>query len=101
MGPDSCNRYGSIFEQLRSELGYADYLGALQKHRLTLLHNPRLLMVSSFLVDYPFVDRLYPKSLDVIAHLRQLGPIVILSDGDVVFSPRKVRDYGTLSKVVC
>ena len=93
-GRDSCNRYWSIFEQLRSELGYADYLGALQHYRLTSLHDPRLLMVSSFLVDYPFVDRLYPGTLDVIAHLRQWGPTVILSDGDVVFQPRKVQRSG-------
>jgi FMN phosphatase YigB (HAD superfamily) len=94
VGRDSCDRYWTIFEQLRSELGYADYLGALQQYRLTSLHDPRLLMVSSFLVDYPFVDRLYPGSLDVIAHLRQWGPTVILSDGDVVFQPRKVQRSG-------
>jgi FMN phosphatase YigB (HAD superfamily) len=94
VGRESCDRYWTIFEQLRSELGYADYLGALQQYRLTSLHDPRLLMVSSFLVDYPFVDRLYPGSLDVIAHLRQWGPTVILSDGDVVFQPRKVQRSG-------
>jgi len=94
VGRESCDRYWTIFEQLRSELGYADYLGALQQYRLTSLHDPRLLMVSSFLVDYPFVDRLYSGSLDVIAHLRQWGPTVILSDGDVVFQPRKVQRSG-------
>jgi FMN phosphatase YigB (HAD superfamily) len=94
VGRESCNRYWTIFEQLRSELGYADYLGALQQYRLTSLHDPRLLMVSSFLVDYPFVDRLYSGSLDVVAHLRQWGPTVILSDGDVVFQPRKVQRSG-------
>src|SRR3989442_8295997 len=94
VGPESCNRYWTIFEQLRSEVGYADYLGALQRYRLSSLHDPRLLMVSSFLVDYPFANRLYPGSLDTIEHLRQWGPTVILSDGDVVFQPRKVQRAG-------
>lgn len=94
VGPESCNRYWTIFEQLRSEVGYADYLGALQRYRLSSLHDPRLLMVSSFLVDYPFANRLYPGSLDTIEHLRQWGPTVILSDGDVVFQPRKVQRSG-------
>ncbi len=94
VGPESCNRYWTIFEQLRSEVGYADYLGALQRYRLSSLNDPRLLMVSSFLVDYPFANRLYPGSLDTIDHLRRWGPTVILSDGDVVFQPRKVQRSG-------
>jgi FMN phosphatase YigB (HAD superfamily) len=94
VGRESCHRYWAIFEQLRSELGYADYLGALQRYRLDAIHDPRLLLVSSFLVDYPFANRLYPGSLDVIDHLRQWGLTVILSDGDVVFQPRKVQRSG-------
>src|SRR5438876_8476101 len=93
-GPESSNRYWSIFDQLRAELGYADYLGALQRYRLGDMHDPRLLMVSSFLVDYPFANRLYPGSLDAIEHLRKWGLTVILSDGDVVFQPRKVQRSG-------
>src|SRR5262245_15148071 len=65
----ACTRYWSIFEELRRELGYADFLGALQRYRFEHLHDPRLLKMSSFLVDYPFADRLYPKALDVISHL--------------------------------
>ncbi len=94
VGPESCIQYWALFEELRSELGYADYLGALQKYRLTSLHDPRLLMVSSFLIDYPFADRLYSGALDVITRLRQWGLPVILSDGDVVFQPRKVQRSG-------
>jgi FMN phosphatase YigB (HAD superfamily) len=94
VGPESCEHYWTLFEQLRSEVGYADYLGALQRYRSSTLHDPRLLMVSSFLVDYPFANRLYPGSLDAIEHLRQWGPTVILSDGDVVFQPRKVQRSG-------
>src|SRR5262245_19137560 len=94
VGRESCHRYWAIFEQLRNELGYADYLGALQRYRLDAIHDPHLLMVSSFLVDYPFANRLYPGSLDVIDHLRQWGLTVILSDGDVVFQPRKVQPSG-------
>ena len=93
-GLESSNRYWAIFDQLRAELGYADYLGALQRYRLGELHDPHLLMVSSFLVDYPFANRLYPGSLDAIEHLRKLGLTIILSDGDVVFQPRKVQRSG-------
>jgi FMN phosphatase YigB (HAD superfamily) len=93
-GDDSRDRYWKIFEALRDELGYADYLGALQRYRVGAMNDPRLLMMSSFLVDYPFAERLYPGALDVVAHLRHWGPTVILSDGDVVFQPRKVQQSG-------
>jgi FMN phosphatase YigB (HAD superfamily) len=93
-GRASSDRYWTIFEELRAELGYADYLGALQRYRHVEMHDPRLLMVSSFIVDYPFANRLYPGSLDAIEHLRQWGPTAILSDGDVVFQPRKVQRSG-------
>jgi FMN phosphatase YigB (HAD superfamily) len=93
-GTESSNRYWAIFDQLRAELGYADYLGALQRYRVGAPHDPCLLMVSSFLVDYPFPNRLYPGSLDAIEYLQKWGPTVILSDGDVVFQPRKVQRSG-------
>jgi FMN phosphatase YigB (HAD superfamily) len=93
-GVDSRDRYWAIFEELRSELGYADYLGALQRYRLGDMNDPRLLLMSSYLVDYPFADRLYEGSLAALAHLRRLGPTVILSDGDVVFQPRKIQRSG-------
>lgn len=93
-GAANRNRYWAIFEGLRAELGYADYLGALQRYRLEATCDPRLLMMSSFLVDYPFANRLYPGSLDVLEHCRRWGPTVILSDGDVVFQPRKVQRSG-------
>ena len=93
----------AIFEGLRSELGYADYLGALQRYRLDAElsqgSDPRLLQMSTFLIDYPFADRLYPRALEVIAHLNTFGPTVILSDGDVVFQPRKVRRSGLWAAV--
>jgi FMN phosphatase YigB (HAD superfamily) len=93
-GGESRDRYWAIFEELRAELGYADYLGALQRYRLEDLCDPRLLMMSSFLVDYPFANRLYPGSLDALKHVRSWGETVILSDGDVVFQPRKVQRSG-------
>jgi FMN phosphatase YigB (HAD superfamily) len=93
-GAESRERYFAIFEELRSELGYADYLGALQRYRLEDLCDPRILRMSSFLVDYPFADRLYPGALDVIEHFRAWGSTVILSDGDAVFQPRKVERSG-------
>jgi FMN phosphatase YigB (HAD superfamily) len=97
-GRASRDRYWQIFEQLREELGYADYLGALQRYRVQQEgsgeHDPRLLLMSSFLVDYPFAQRLYPHALEAIAHLGNFGRSVILSDGDVVFQPRKVQRSG-------
>jgi FMN phosphatase YigB (HAD superfamily) len=93
-GPDASTRYWIILEELRREVGYADFLGALQRYRLERLHDPRLLGMSSFLVDYPFVERLYPRALEVITHLHAFGPVAILSDGDAVFQPRKVVRSG-------
>src|SRR5487761_2398439 len=97
-GAASARRYWTIFETLRSELGYADYLGALQRYRSDAergdMHDRRLLLMSSFLVDYPFAECLFPRALEVIAHLDRFGPTVILSDGDVVFQPRKVQRSG-------
>jgi FMN phosphatase YigB (HAD superfamily) len=98
-GAESRDRYWAIFEELRAELGYADYLGALQRYRLEDLCDPRLLMMSSFLVDYPFASRLYPGSLEALKHVRAWGPTVILSDGDVVFQPRKVQRSGLWESV--
>jgi FMN phosphatase YigB (HAD superfamily) len=94
VGPEREQRYWEIFEQLRSELGYADYLGALQRYRLEHPRDPSLLTVSRFMVNYPFATRLYPDSLDAIEHVKQWGEPVILSDGDVVFQPRKIDRSG-------
>jgi FMN phosphatase YigB (HAD superfamily) len=93
------DRYWMLFEELRVELGYADYLGALQRYRLENLDDPQLLQVSSFLVDYPFARRLYPGALAAIAHCARLGETVLLSDGDVVFQPRKVQRSGLWASV--
>ncbi len=99
VGAEGGARYWALFEQLRAELGYADYLGALQRYRLEFPRDPRLLTVSGFLVDYPFADRLYPGALAVLERFRAWGETVILSDGDVVFQPRKVQRSG-LARVV-
>jgi len=97
-GVASSDRYWAAFETLRTELGYADYLGALQRYRADVEADDaaayRLLSLSTFLIDYPFADRLYPGALDVVARLGRLGRTVILSDGDVVFQPRKVQRSG-------
>ena len=87
-------RYWMVFEQLRSELGYADYLGALQRYRSEYPRDPNLLTVSDYLVEYPFANRLFPNALDAIDHVKQYGRPVILSDGDVVFQPLKIRRSG-------
>jgi FMN phosphatase YigB (HAD superfamily) len=88
------DRYWAIFETLRAELGYADYLGALQRYRLEDADDPQLLRMSSFLIDYPFAERLYPGALQAVARCGRIGPTAILSDGDVVFQPRKVQRSG-------
>lgn len=98
-GTASRDRYWVIFEQLRGELGYADYLGALQRYRLENLDDPQLLRVSAFLVDYPFAARLYPGALAALECCGRLGKTVILSDGDVVFQPRKVQRSGVWDAV--
>ena len=84
---------------MRAELGYADYLGALQRYRVENPRDPNLLTVSEFLVNYPFAKRLFPRALEVVEHVTQWGPAVILSDGDVVFQPRKVDRAGILAAV--
>jgi FMN phosphatase YigB (HAD superfamily) len=93
-GAEPQRRYWELFEQLRSELGYADYLGALQRYRVEHPRDPNLIDISLFLVDYPFAARLYPGALDALRRLERWGPAVVLSDGDAVFQPRKVERSG-------
>jgi FMN phosphatase YigB (HAD superfamily) len=99
VGLERSDRYWAIFEDLRIELGYADYLGALQRYRIEQPYDTHLLAVSTFLINYPFANRLFPNSLDVLEHCRQFGKVVILSDGDVVFQPRKIEHSGLLEAV--
>jgi FMN phosphatase YigB (HAD superfamily) len=93
-GVEARNRYWAIFEQLRTELGYADYLGALERYRLEALHDPRVLHMACWLVDYPFADRVFPGAFDAIEHVKRWGDPVVLSDGDAVFQPRKIQRSG-------
>ncbi len=99
VGEKRSDRYWEIFEELRNELGYADYLGALQRYRVENPYDSHLLAVSIYLVNYPFANRLFPNSLDVLEHCKKFGKVVILSDGDVVFQPRKVERSGLLEAV--
>jgi FMN phosphatase YigB (HAD superfamily) len=99
VGAERQQRYWAIFEELRTQLGYADYLGALQRYRLEYPHDYNLLEVSTFMVNYPFANRIFPGALDAIAHMNSFGPTVILSDGDVVFQPRKVERSGLHEEV--
>jgi hypothetical protein len=94
VGAERQERYWAIFEELRQQLGYADYLGALQRYRVENPHDSHLLAVSYYLIDYPFANRLFPGSIDAVEHTGATGTPVILSDGDVVFQPRKVRRSG-------
>jgi len=94
VGQKRSRRYWKIFEELRTELGYADYLGALQRYRREYPHDVHLLALSRFLINYPFANRLFPGSLDVIEYAKAHGQVAILSDGDVVFQPRKVERSG-------
>jgi hypothetical protein len=93
-GTAARDRYWEILEKLRSELGYVDYLGALERFRIERIHRPDILRMSSWLVDYPFATRLYPGALAAVKHVQQWGTAVILSDGDAVFQPRKVERSG-------
>jgi FMN phosphatase YigB (HAD superfamily) len=88
------DRYWEILEKLRDDLGYVDYLGALERFRIETIHRPDVLRMSSWLVDYPFADRLYPGAMEAVKHVQQWGTAVILSDGDAVFQPRKVEQSG-------
>jgi len=93
-GSAACDRYWEILEELRSELGYVDYLVALERFRVEEIHRPDVLRMSNWLVDYPFAERLYPGALEAVKYVQQWGPAVILSDGDAVFQPRKVERSG-------
>jgi FMN phosphatase YigB (HAD superfamily) len=98
-GADQRDRYWAILAAMREELSYVDYLGALEKFRVGLDDHPDLLQMSSFMLEYPFADRLYPRAVKAIAHLRTMGLPVILSDGDVVFQPRKIERSGIWNAV--
>lgn len=95
-GADCRDRYFAIFERLRGELGYADYLGALQRFRVEHRRDPDVLALTYFLIEYPFADLLYPRALEVVRHAQGFGLPVVLSDGDVVFQPWKVKRSGLL-----
>jgi len=93
-GKKALDRYLAIFEELRTQLGYADYLGALERYRIENLHDPRLLRMANWLVDYPFNARIYPGAFDAVKRVKRWGQVAILSDGDAVFQPRKVEQSG-------
>ena len=99
VGQERQENYWAIFERLRTELGYADYLGALQRYRIEHPRDPQVLTVSHFLVNYPFANRIFPTALDAVEHVKQWGKAVILSDGDVVFQPRKIERSGLFEAV--
>ncbi len=99
VGIERSEVYWKIFEELRNELGYADYLGALQRYRLAHPYDSHLLAVSTYLINYPFANRLFPNSLDVIEKCSTFGKVVILTDGDVVFQPRKIERSGLFEAV--
>jgi FMN phosphatase YigB (HAD superfamily) len=99
LGRHHAESYWKCFENIRDEMGYADYLGALQRYRQAYPHDSHLLEVSQFLIDYPFADRLFPGALDVISMLKRKGQVVIVSDGDVVFQPMKIHRSGIFEAV--
>jgi FMN phosphatase YigB (HAD superfamily) len=99
VGAEGAQEYWQIFEQLRTDLGYADYLGGLQRYRAKHPHAQQLLCMSDFLINYPFAERLFPDALKVIERVQQWGSAVILSDGDVVFQPLKISRSGLADAV--
>jgi len=98
-GPDARAAYWTIQERRFVELGYRDYLGAVQEWWESESLDPRVLAVSEYLLEYPFADRLYPRALDVLSRLCGVGPTVVLTDGDAVFQPRKVSRAGVAQAV--
>ena len=98
-GAEATKTYWDLYEELRDKLGYADYLGAMQKFRFTCDDELKVQGLAAFLLDYPFADRVYPGALDAIAHLSRFGPCAILSDGDVVLQPRKIKVSGIADAV--
>jgi hypothetical protein len=99
VGDERTGRYWRIFEELRNDVGYADYLGSLQEYRRQFPYDSHLLSLSNFLIDYPFANRLFPGSLDVIEKFQKHGTVVILTDGDAVFQPRKIERSGICEAV--
>ncbi len=93
-GTEVRDRFWAIFEQLRAELGYADYLGTLERYRLEAMHHPKLLRIANWLIDYNFRERLYPNAIEVVKAAQKVGVTAILSDGDAVFQPRKIEKSG-------
>ena len=93
------DRYWVIQEELFNELGYRDYLEALQRFRLEYPYEPHLVTAANFFVDYPFANRLYPGALNVLEHFRKWSKTVILTDGDMVLQPRKIQQSGIFEMV--
>jgi FMN phosphatase YigB (HAD superfamily) len=94
LGAPACEAYWTAFEALRSKLGYADYLGAAERLRAEFPHDPRILRLANWMLEYPFADLLYPDASNVVRHVRRWGSAAILSDGDAVFQPRKIDRSG-------
>jgi FMN phosphatase YigB (HAD superfamily) len=99
LGQDRAERYWTIFEERRAALGYADYLGALQRLRGAYPHETHLLEASTYVIEYPFAQRVYAGALETLRRLNELGRSVILSDGDVVLQPHKIRRSGVWAAV--
>jgi beta-phosphoglucomutase-like phosphatase (HAD superfamily) len=93
-GKDACDRFWSIYEEQRAKHGYADFLGTLERFRLEHIYDPKVLLLPIWMMEYPFADRLYPGALAVVRHVRQWGLPVILTDGDGVFQPYKLKRSG-------
>lgn len=98
-GNEECERYWSIYKNLYDAQGYADYLGALQVFRQACTRENALLQMSAFVLEYPFAARVYPGALRALQHLRAIGETALLSDGDIVFQPRKIQRSGLWSTV--
>lgn len=99
VGKERCERYWTIFEAMRNLVGYADYLGALQQYRTDYPRSMKVLAVSDFLINYPFQNRVLPGAFDVLKAANEHGQAAILSDGDVVFQPHKIKRSGLYEAV--
>lgn len=99
LGEQGAKQYWTHFEALSQSLGYADYLGALQRARDEHPHEMHFIAITNFLLTYPFSERLFPRALDVIDHVACWALPVIVSDGDVVLQPIKLHRAGLARKV--
>ena len=98
-GPDTAPVFWQVYEQVRRELDYVDLPLTLNRFRAESPEVERFAELSAAVLFYPFEECLYPRTLEVIEHLREIGTVAIVSDGDPVFQPAKIARAGLAAAV--